>query len=48
MIQSRKFRHKKTGEIATQIPILDMKNWEPIGSGEVGAAERKARRWQRP
>ena len=28
----QKFRHKKTGEIATQISLLDMKNWEKLGA----------------
>ena len=27
-MESKKFKHKTTGEIATQIPILDIGNWE--------------------
>ena len=28
----QKFRHKKTGEIATQISLMDIKNWEKLGA----------------
>jgi hypothetical protein len=30
MIKSKKFRNKKTGEIVTQIPILEMNDYEPV------------------
>lgn len=31
MIESTKFRNKITGEIATQIPIMEMNDWEKVG-----------------
>jgi len=30
MMQSKKFRHKVTGEIATQIPLMEMNEWEEV------------------
>jgi hypothetical protein len=30
MIESKKFRHKVTGEIVTQIPILEIGNYEEV------------------
>jgi hypothetical protein len=30
VIQSQKFRNKKTGEIATQIPLLEICDWEKV------------------
>ena len=33
----QKFRHKTTGEIATQISLLDMKNWEKLDAESFGA-----------
>lgn len=30
MIESTKFRNKKTGEIATQIPLFEMNDWEEL------------------
>ena len=31
-IKPVQFRNKRTGAIATQIPILDMGNWERVGN----------------
>ena len=33
----QKFRHKKTGEIATQISLLDIKNWEKLDAESFSA-----------
>ena len=33
-ITSVKYRHKKTGEIATQIPMMSMGDWERADKGE--------------
>ena len=30
MIESTKFRDKRTGEIVTQIPIMEMKHYEKV------------------
>ena len=30
MIESQKFRNKKTGEIKTVIPILEINDWEKV------------------
>ena len=35
----QKFRHKKTGEIATQISLLDMKNWEKLDAESFSALD---------
>lgn len=30
IIESKKFRNKKTGEIRTQIPIMEIRDWEEV------------------
>ena len=36
-ISPQKFRHKQTGEIATQISLLDMKNWDKMDAESFSA-----------
>jgi hypothetical protein len=38
VIEPKKFRHKRTGEITTQIPLLDIGNYEEMKSGGLGTA----------